>query len=159
MYAKCIHTVGRRWSWNNDTTDNTYETAEWPKGFTEVTMIALKKKPKATQSSDNRTISLIAHTANIVVTTLRWRIQRKTEDALVDQCAFRRWKGTRNATGKLRITTEWTLYIAEELRVFFVDWQMAFDRVRWTKLKQIIKGNGIDWCKWRLIGKLYVDQC
>jgi hypothetical protein len=51
--------------------NNIYETAEWPKGFTEVTMIALKKKPKATQCRDHHTISLIAHTANIVVTTLR----------------------------------------------------------------------------------------
>jgi hypothetical protein len=69
--------------------NNIYETAEWPKGFTYVTIIALKKKPKATKCSDHRTISLITHTANIVVTIPR-RIQRKTEDVLRDQCAFRR---------------------------------------------------------------------
>ena len=34
-----------------------YETGEWPKDFTEVTMIALKKKPQATKCSDNRTYS------------------------------------------------------------------------------------------------------
>jgi hypothetical protein len=34
-----------------------YETGEWPKDFTEVTMIALKKKPQATKCSDHRTIS------------------------------------------------------------------------------------------------------
>ena len=43
-----------------------YETGEWPKDFTEVTMIALKKKLQATKCSDHRTISLIAHTAKIV---------------------------------------------------------------------------------------------
>ena len=86
--------------------NNIYETAEWPKGFTEVTLIALKKKPKATKCSDHHTISLIAHTANTVVTTLKRRIQRKFEDVLGDQCAFRRSKGTRNAIGMLRITTE-----------------------------------------------------
>jgi hypothetical protein len=43
-----------------------YETGLWPKEFTEVTIIALKKKPLATQCSDHRTISLIAHTAKIV---------------------------------------------------------------------------------------------
>jgi hypothetical protein len=42
------------------------ETGEWPKDFTEVTMIALKKKPQATKCSDHRTISLIAHTGKIV---------------------------------------------------------------------------------------------
>jgi hypothetical protein len=29
-----------------------YETGEWPKDFTEVTMIALKKKPQSTKCSD-----------------------------------------------------------------------------------------------------------
>jgi hypothetical protein len=39
-----------------DTTiDNIYETGEWPKVFTKVAMIALKKKPKTTKSSDHRT--------------------------------------------------------------------------------------------------------
>ncbi|PNF29711.1 hypothetical protein B7P43_G12560 [Cryptotermes secundus] len=44
-----------------------YETGEWPKGFIEVTMIALKKKTKATKCSDNRAITLIAHTVKIIV--------------------------------------------------------------------------------------------
>ena len=36
-----------------------YNTGEWPQDFTEVTMIVLKKKTKATKGSDYRTISLI----------------------------------------------------------------------------------------------------
>jgi hypothetical protein len=47
------------------------ETGEWPKDFTEVTVIALKKKPQATKCSDHRTISLIAHTVTIVAETRR----------------------------------------------------------------------------------------
>jgi hypothetical protein len=34
-----------------------YETGEWPKDFTEVTMIALKKMPQATRCSDHCTYS------------------------------------------------------------------------------------------------------
>jgi hypothetical protein len=49
---------------------NIYKTGEWFKDFTEVTMIALKKKPEATKCSDHRTISLIAHTAKIIVRIL-----------------------------------------------------------------------------------------
>jgi hypothetical protein len=56
-----------------------YEIGEWPKDFTEVTMIALKKKPQATKCSDRRTISLIAHTSKIVAKTLRRRIKKKIE--------------------------------------------------------------------------------
>jgi hypothetical protein len=59
-----------------------YVTGEWPRDFIEVTMIALKKKPKATKCSDHRTISIIAHVAKIVARILRRRIERKIEDAL-----------------------------------------------------------------------------
>jgi len=50
------------------------ETGKWPKEFSEVTMIALKNKPQATKCIDHRTISLIAHIANIAAKTLRRRV-------------------------------------------------------------------------------------
>jgi len=50
------------------------------------------------------------------------------------------------------------LEIDEELCVFFIDWKKAFDHVNWTKLMQILKRTGIDWCERRLISKLYMDQ-
>jgi len=59
-----------------------YETGEWPKDFTEVTMIALKKNTQATKCSDHRTISLISHTTKIIAKILRRRIERKIEDVL-----------------------------------------------------------------------------
>jgi hypothetical protein len=67
-----------------------YEIGDWPKDFTEVTMIALKKKTQATKCSDHRTISLTSHTTKIIVKILR----RKIEDVLgEDQFGFRRGKG------------------------------------------------------------------
>ena len=122
-------------------------------------MIALKKKPQATKCSDHRTISLIAHTAKIVAKILRRRIEKKIEDVLgEDQFGFRRRKGTRNLIGMLRIISERTLEIEEELSVCFIDWQKAFDRVNWTKLMQILKETGIDWHERRLISNLYMAQ-
>jgi hypothetical protein len=47
--------------------NNICETAEWPKDFTAVTMIAIKKKPKAIKCSNHCTINLIAHTPKIIV--------------------------------------------------------------------------------------------
>ena len=86
-----------------------YETEEWPKDFTEVTMNALKKKPQATKCSDHRTISLIAHTAKIVAKILRRKIEKKIEDVLEeDRFGFRRGKGTRDAIGILRIISKQT---------------------------------------------------
>jgi hypothetical protein len=104
-----------------------YETGEWSKDFTEATMITLKKKPQSTKCSDHRTISLIAHTAKTVATILR-RIEKKIEDVLREnQFGFRRGKGTRDAIGMLRITSERTLEIDEEPSVCFINWQKAFD--------------------------------
>jgi hypothetical protein len=54
-----------------------YEIGEWPKDFTEVPIITLKKKSQATKCSDHRTISLIAHTVKIVAKILRRRIEKK----------------------------------------------------------------------------------
>jgi hypothetical protein len=88
-----------------------YVTGEWPRDFIEVTMIAMKKKPKATKCSDHRTISHIAHIARIVARILR-RIERKNEDSLgEDQFGFRRGRETRDAIGMLRIISERTLVI------------------------------------------------
>jgi hypothetical protein len=107
-----------------------YVTGEWPREFIEVTVIALKKKPKATKCSDHRTISIIAHAAKIVARLLRRRIDRKTEDVLgEDQFGFRRGKWTRDAIGILRIISERTLGIDEELCACLMDWQKAFDCV------------------------------
>ena len=57
----------------------------------------------------------------------------------------------------LTIVTEPNLKVDEELLACFIDWQKAFDRAKWAKLKQILKETDVDWRE-RLISKLYVDQ-
>ena len=112
----------------------------------EVTMIALKKKPQAAKYNDKRTISFIAHTTKIVRKIIRRRIEKKIEVVLgEDPFGFGRGKGTRDAIGMLRIISERTLEIDEDLCICFIDWIQAFDRVNWTKLMQILKGTGFDW--------------
>jgi len=136
-----------------------YETGEWPKDFTEVKMVALKKKTQATKCSDHRIISLIAHTAKIIAKILRRIIQRKVEDVLgEDQSGCRRGKETRDAIWMRRIIAERTMGIDEKLCICFIQWQKAFDRVNWTKLMRILKRTGSDWRERRLISKLYMDQ-
>jgi hypothetical protein len=60
--------------------------------------------------------------------------------------------------GMLRVISEWTLDIGEEVCAWFIDWQKAFDRVKWTKLMEILKRSGIDWRERRVMSKLYMDQ-
>jgi hypothetical protein len=135
-----------------------YVTRKWPRDLIKVTMIALKKKPKATKCSDHCTISIITHAAKIVARILRRRIERKIEDALgEDQFGFRRGKGSRDAIGMLRIS-ERTFDIDEKLCACFINRQKAFGRVNWIKLMQILKRTAIDWSERRLISKLHMEQ-
>jgi hypothetical protein len=95
----------------------------------------------------------------IVAKIFRRRKEKKNEDLIgEDQFEFRRGKGTRDATGMLRIISERTLEIGEELSVCFIDWLKACDRVNSTKLMQILKKIGIDWREGRVISNLYMAQ-
>jgi hypothetical protein len=58
----------------------------------------------------------------------------------------------------LKIISERTLEIDEELSVCFIDWQKAFDQVNWTKLMQILKETGIAWRERKLISNLYMAE-
>jgi len=86
----------------------------------------------------------------------RRRIEKKIENVFRNQFGFRTGKGTRGPTVMLRIISERTLELDEELCVCFIDWQKAFDRVNWTKLMQILKGTGIDRCERRLTSNVYM---
>jgi hypothetical protein len=68
-----------------------------------------------------------------VVASVIRRSEKKIEDVLgEDQFGFRKGKGSRDAIGMLRIISERTLDIGEEICICFIDRQKAFDRVRWT---------------------------
>ena len=75
-----------------------------------------------------------------------------------DQFRCVRGRGTKNAVGMLRIISERTLEIDEELCACFIDWKKEFGLIKWVKLMQIQKKTCIDWRKRRLISKLYIDQ-
>jgi len=57
--------------------NNVYETVEWPKNITEVTVTALKKGPEESKFSDHPTINLPTHTAETEETMLRTSLMRK----------------------------------------------------------------------------------
>jgi hypothetical protein len=65
---------------------------------------------------------------------------------------------TSDAIGMLRIISERTLDVDEELWACLIDWQKAFDGVDWAKLMQVLNESGIDWRERKLISKLYMNQ-
>ena len=70
--------------------------------------------------------------------------------AIVMPKGLRRWK-TSNTRSRIEPANE-------KLYTCLIDWQKAFERVRWSKLMQFVRQTGIDWCERRLISKLYMDQ-
>jgi hypothetical protein len=110
----------------------------------QVTIIPLKK-PTVAKCSDYYVISFIAHTAKIVARILRRRIARKIEDVLGgDQL---RKQGCHSM---LRIIEGRFLDVDEKLYACITDWQKASDRVKWSKLMQILVGIDINWREGRL---------
>jgi len=81
----------------------------------EATTIALNKKPKATKCDDHCVISLIAHAEKITVKIFRWT-EKKIEGVLGERrFGFRRGRRTRNAFEMLRILSQRTSNIDDEL--------------------------------------------
>jgi hypothetical protein len=62
--------------------NNLHEAGEWPNESTEVSD-CIKEKAKATQCSKQCTISIMVHTANIVMRILRM-MERKIKDVFVE---------------------------------------------------------------------------
>ena len=58
----------------------------------------------------------------------------------------------------MKIICDRSLENDQEVNICFVDFEKAFDRIRWDKLMEILKKIGVDWRERRLIKELYMRQ-
>ncbi|KAJ4432319.1 hypothetical protein ANN_20938 [Periplaneta americana] len=87
----------------------------------------LQKKNNAKKYKEFRTISLISHSAKILLRILNRRLYSKMEEQLEEeQFGFRKGKGTGDATGLLRTICERHLEKNKEMYVAFVDLEKTF---------------------------------
>lgn len=136
-----------------------YAKGIWPEDFTRVVMIPLKKKENATDCADHRTISLISHASKIVLRIVVNRIEAKAKNFIGrNQFGFRKSCGTRDAIGVVRMLCERSLGMNQDVYICFVDFEKAFDRVKWIKMLELLKRIGVDWRDRRLICNLYMEQ-
>ena len=90
---------------------------------------------------------------------LHRRIESKAESFLGDdQFGFRRGRGARDAIAMMRVIGERSLEHEQEMFTCFIDFEKAFDMVRWDKLLEILKKIGVDWKDRRLISELYMNE-
>lgn len=136
-----------------------YERGYWPKDFTRVVMIPLKKKPNAVECEDHRTISLISHASKILLKILTKRIEAKAKEFIgKNQFGFRKGCGTREAIGVIRMLCERSIENDNQVYICFVDFEKAFDRVNWEKMMEVLKFIQVDWRDRRMIKELYMRQ-
>ena len=136
-----------------------YEEGYWPTDFNTTIMIPIPKKSNANECKLFRTICLIPHASKIMLKILQGRIQERANQFIgKNQFGFRRNCETRDAIGVLRRLIEKKIDFNEELSICFVDFEKAFDRVKWDILLKVMRMVGIDWKDRRLIENLYEHQ-
>ena len=123
-----------------------YEKGEWPEDFLETIMITLKMKANVVDCKDHRTISLIVHASKIVLKILTRRVEYKANSFLGNyQFGFRKGCVTREAIGIMRTIGERYLEHGNDVYVCFIDYEKAFDRVKWIYLLGVLERIGVDW--------------
>ena len=75
-----------------------------------------------------------------------------------DQFGFRSGCGTREATWVMRVMSEKVIDYDQEMLVWFVDFEKAFDKLQWRKVFISLKAINVDWRDRRLIWNLYMKQ-
>ncbi|GFS24698.1 RNA-directed DNA polymerase from mobile element jockey-like [Elysia marginata] len=84
-----------------------YHTAYIPEDLKTSVFILLPKKPRATDCSEYRTISLMCHVLKLLLTVIHKRIAQKIDSEISEmQAGFRKASGTREAIFSLKILVE-----------------------------------------------------
>ena len=114
-----------------------YKIVYIPEDLKTSVFIFLRKKTKAVECSDYRTISLMCHTLKLLLTVILKRITNKIDIEV--GCS-----GTREAIFCLKVIAEKYLEMGEELYARFVDYSKAFDTVNHEQLISSLSGTEVD---------------
>ena len=142
-----------------DLVQKIYNDEELPPDFVNNIFIPLPKSSKALRCEDPITISLISHTAKIVLNIIKNRIAPIIEQQLSDsQYGFRRGRGTRDAICQLRMMRERCLEMQKAPYICLIDYTEAFDRVKHDMLFEILSKAGVPDKEITIIKSLYLQQ-
>ena len=136
-----------------------YRSAEIPEDLRTSIFIVLPKKPRATECSDHRTISLMCHTLKLLLLIILKRITNKINvNVGPEQAGFRKDSGTREGIFNLRLITEKYLEKQKDIYACFIDYSKAFDTVKHQEFLQCLKTTDIEENDIALIANLYWQQ-
>ena len=139
--------------------DEIYEFGEWPKEMMESTFIPLPKKPKATDCSNFRTVSIMNHSTKIILRVIMNRMRKIIHKEVSEmQYGFMPDKGTRNAIYVIKRMQERNKEMQKKIFCCFIDYTKAFDRVEHNIFFEIL--NNFDFADKdiRVLQSLYFRQ-
>ena len=107
---------------------------------TSVFIVLPKKKPRAVECAEFRTISLICHTLKLLLTMILRRISDKINREVGDeQAGFRKNSSTREGIFNLKMIVEKYIETQKDIYACFIDFSKAFDTVNHEKLIKCLK--------------------
>ena len=128
-----------------DLANNKYNSGVIPSEMKESVCITIPKKRDLLKCSSYRLFSLISHVTKISLSVLMNRIKNKTyAEVSWSQFGFRKNKGTRNAVFVMRTIAEKSIEMQRNLYAVFIDYEKAFDRVKYQEIMKDLEQIGVD---------------
>ena len=121
--------------------------------------MTLPKKSKAMICTEFRTISLMSHVTKLLLKIIQQRMAKKIDKEVSRiQSGFRTGTGTREGKFNLRTICERATDVQKGVYICFIDYTIAFDRVKHFKMIECISQIDIDDKDLQIITKLYCEQ-
>ncbi|KAI8429179.1 hypothetical protein MSG28_007716 [Choristoneura fumiferana] len=116
----------------------------WPREWTHSIFIPLHKKGSTTKCSNYRLIALISHASKILLHILNERLKAYiSKEIAPEQAGFVKGKGTREQILIVRQIIEKAKEFNRPTYICFVDYQKAFDSVKWPHLWKTLADMGV----------------
>lgn len=133
-----------------------WKTCTWPEDWTTSVVIPLHKKASTTCCNNYRLIALITHASKIMLYILQTRLASfLTHQIAPEQAGFVKGRGTREQILNVRQLIEKAREYYTPMYLCFVDYEKAFDNVRWPKLWTVLLEMGVPVHLVTLIRRLY----
>lgn len=133
-----------------------WQTGHWPKDWVHSSILPLHKKGSVRNCSNYRTIALVSHASKILLHVINSRLKSFLDWQIPqEQAGFVRGRGTREQILNLRLIVEKCYEYNTPVFMCFVDYQKAFDCVKWEKLWEILNETGVPSHLVMLIRNLY----
>ena len=142
-----------------DMYNDMYATGHIPDELLQSVYITLPKKPRATECSDFRTISLMPHVLKIFLKVIQERINQKINSEVgSNQFGSRAGSGTREGLFCFNTIAQKHVEVDNDLYTCFIDYSKAFDRIHHATLIECLEKIGVDGKDIRIITNLYWYQ-